>query len=136
MEGADQAHAGTNGGELPPGDFQEDDDADDFLEGPDPGEGDDGPAPGWIPNAIRMLAQTRRAMASRRPRDDDDNGLRSRTISNIRLDEFHGGRSVTAYAHNQWKKSVGVTKELYMLSNRIFSRNDVRLLVATEMLSG
>ena len=68
MEGADQAHAGTNGGELPPGDFQEDADADDFLDGPDPDEGDHGPTPGWIPNAIRMLAQTQRAMASRRPK--------------------------------------------------------------------
>ena len=128
MEGADQAHAGTCGGELPPEGFQEDADADDFLAGPDPDEGDDGPTPGWIPNAIRMLARTQRAMASRRHKDEDDNGLRSRTISNIRLDEFHGGRSVTPYEYNQWKKSVAVSKELYKLSN-----TEIAFLIYTQV---
>ena len=76
MEGADQAHAGTNGGELPPGDFQEDVDADDFPDGPDLDVDGARPMPDWVPSVIRMLAQTQRAMASRRHKDEDDNGLR------------------------------------------------------------
>ena len=128
MAGADPGQAGMNGGELPSGGL--------------PGRRQCRRLPGWSGSRRRRRWSRARLEPQRHPyagpdaahngqpspRDEDDNGLRSRTISNTRLAEFHGGRSVTSYEYNQWKMYVAVAKEVYQLSN-----TEIALLIYTQV---
>ena len=72
--------------------------------------------PGWLPPVLRMMAETQQRLGA--VGDKKDVGaLRSRTIANVHLDEFYGGRQVTSYQYRQWKKHVEVVKQLYQLTD-------------------
>ena len=67
-----------------------------------------------IQDISRILAQTQRDLVAGRKGE----GNRRRLFANIKIDEFHRGRTVSSYAYRNWKKSVEVQQQLHQLSDQ------------------
>ena len=72
-----------------------------------------GDAKAWIPAVLKSLAATQHELATK----GGGSHKGSRNLSSIRLDDFDGGRGVSAHQYRMWKKEVEVCKELNQLSN-------------------
>jgi len=81
--------------------------------------------PAWLPPVLRMMAETQRSLQERIVQVPQN---RQRMISNVKLEEFHGGRTVSSYQYRQWKKSVEVARKLYDLSD-----SELALVIYTQV---
>ena len=68
-----------------------------------------------VQDILRILAQTQRGLVAGR---GAEGGGRRKLLANFKLDEFHGGRTVSSYAYRNWKKSVEIQQQLYQLSDQ------------------
>ena len=68
----------------------------------------------WFQPLFKKLAETQKQIA--RSIGNGGTGSKKKLLANVKLDEFNGGRAVTSYQYRAWKKSVGITQELYSLT--------------------
>ena len=86
----------------------------------DPNGGDGDPTggdptagvPAWLQPVLRILAETQLELATksgeRRPR---------MAVTNLKLEEFRGGREIITHQYRAWKKQAVITQELYGLTD-------------------
>ncbi len=83
---------------------------DDVVESAVSGSGGAG-EPRWLPPVLRMLAEMHCEVATRistRPRA---------TLTNLKFDEFRGGRETKTRQHRSWQKQARIAQHLHGLSD-------------------
>ncbi len=62
----------------------------------------------FLPQILRALAETQRDMAKKTTTGGPS---RQKMLAMVKVEDFSGGKGVSAKAYRNWKKGVGITQE-------------------------
>ncbi len=81
--------------------------------------------PAWLPEVLRTLAETQRAIQPQHTGHGNGNGngssssyQKQRMLTQIKIDDFSGGKTVTTKQYHAWKKSIGIKQRLHNLTDK------------------
>ena len=80
----------------------------------------------WFQPLLKTLAETQKQIAQ--SIGSGGTGPEKKLLAHVKLEEFNGGRAVTSYQCQFWKKSIEMTQELYSLTD-----TELALVIFTQV---